>query len=215
MIEVDNFAEIHKLLKFDMEHAYVVELVLRKKDGNTNARGNNKNRTVKSYMFQSEKQWNEAHNEIITLCKALNCRAYISLNRKSVMNILLGLSNNINERLRQLFFGNNTDLNGMVDSAAMKAAVDSRDERLWVVDVDSQDQDELDTALDCIQNRCNSVYDNPIVTTISTAHGIHLITRPFNTEVFDKEYAQVADKGISKPEIKKEALTLLYAYLLK
>ena len=213
MIEIDNFKQIEKLLNFDMEHAYIVELVLRKKDGNTNAKGNNKNRTIKSYMFQSEKQWNEAHDEIITLCKALNCRAYISLNRKSVMNILLGLSNNINERLRQLFFGNITGLNGMVDSAAMKASVDSRDERLWVVDVD--DPSEVDAALECIQNRCSSVYDNPIVTTIPTAHGVHLITRPFNTEVFDREYAQVTDEGISKPEIKKEALTLLYAYLLK
>lgn len=209
MIEVDNFEEIGKLLKLDMEHVYVVELVLRKKDGNTQAKGNNKNRIVKSYMFQSEKQWNDAHDEIITMCKAFNCRAYISLNRKSVMNILLGLNENINERLRQLFYHNVTGLNGMIDSSAMKAAVDSRDERLWVVDVD--DPDEVDVAIEYINNRCDSLYPNPVVTTIPTAHGVHLITRPFNTRSFDIEYR--LDGRYEKPEIKKEALTLLYAYL--
>ncbi len=215
MIEIDNFEEIGKLPKFDMEHAYVVELVLRKKDGNTQAKGNNKNRTVKSYLFQSEKQWNEAHDEIITMCKAFNCRTYISLNRKSVMNILLGLNTNINERLRQLFYHNPTRLNGMVDSAAMKAAVDSRDERLWVVDVDSQDQNDLDAALNYIQKKCNIVYPNPIVdpivVTLPTAHGVHIITKPFNTKVFNEEYQR--DGRYEKPEIKKEALTLLYVYL--
>ena len=211
MIEIDNFEEIGKLLKFDMEHAYVVELVRRKKDGNTQAKGNNKNRTIKSYILQTEKQWNDAHDEIITLCKAFNCRAYISLNRKSVMNILLELNKNINERLRQLFYHNTTGLNGMVDSAAMKAAVDSRDERLWVVDVDSRDKEEVDTALNRIMFRCSSVFENPVITTIPTAHGVHIITRPFNTKIFSEEY--ILDGRHEVPEIKKEALTLLYAYL--
>lgn len=209
MIEVDNFKQIEKLLNFDMEHAYIVELVLRKKDGNTNAKGNNKNRTIKSYMFQSEKQWKEAHDEIITLCKALNCRAYISLNRKSVMNILLGLNENINERLRQLFYHNVTGLNGMIDSAVMKAAVDSRDERLWVVDVDNPN--EVTVAINRILMKCSSVYSDPIVATLPTAHGVHIITRPFYTGVFHEEYLR--DNRYEEPEIKKEALTLLYAYL--
>ncbi len=211
MIEVDNFEEIRKLLKFDMEHAYVVELVLRKKDGNTKAKGNNKNRTIKSYLIQSEEQWTDAHDEIITMCKAFNCRAYISLNRKSVMRILLGLNTNINERLNQMISGNPTGLNGMVDSAAMKAAVDSRDERLWVVDVDSRDRDDLEAALNCIMFQCSSVYNNPIITAIPTAHGIHIITRPFNTKTFKDEYQR--DGRYETPEVKKEALTLLYAYL--
>jgi len=215
MIEVDNFEEIRKLLHFDMEHVYIVELVLRKKDGNTDAKGNNKNRTIKSYLFQTEKQWDDAQEEIITMCKAFNCRAYISLNRKSVANILLGINNNINERLRQLFFsnviGNVADLNRMVDSVVMKSSVDSRDERLWVVDVDSRDKDELDEALNCIMFRCSSVYENPVITAIPTAHGIHIITRPFNTRVFKDEYHR--DGLYEMPEIKKEALTLLYAYL--
>lgn len=211
MIEIDNFEKIGKLLKFDMEHAYIVELVLRKKDGNTQAKGNNKNRTVKSYMFQSKKQWDDAHDEIVTLCKALNCRAYISLNRKSVMNILWDLNKNINERLRQLYHHNVTGLNGMVDSAVMKAAVDSRDERLWVVDVDSRDKDEVEAALDCIMIRCVGTYENPVITAIPTAHGVHIITKPFDTRAFDIEYR--LDGRYEKPEIKREALTLLYAYL--
>lgn len=129
------------------------------------------------------------------------------------MNILLGLSNNINERLRQLFYHNVTGLNGMVDSVAMKASVDSRDERLWVVDVDSQAYDEYAVAMNCILDKCSSTYSDPIVATIPTAHGVHIITKPFSTEILNEEYQRIG--RYEKPEIKKEALTLLYAYLPK
>ena len=209
MIEVDNFERIEKLLDFDIKHIYLVYLVRRKKDGNTNAKGNNKNRTIKSYLFQSKKQWKEAQEEIRTMCQTFNCRAYISINRKSLLNVLLQLNENINERVRQLFNNNVTGMNGIIDSAAMSTGVDRRAERFWVVDVDSQNQDEIQAANDII-NKCQCQYGTPVIASIPTAHGVHLITHPFDTLAYEEMYK---DSAYEMPELKKEALTLLYAYL--
>ena len=59
MKEVNNFEQIKSLLDFDGKSIYLVWLVLRNKDGNTEAKGNNRNRTIKSYYFQDMKHFEE------------------------------------------------------------------------------------------------------------------------------------------------------------
>lgn len=74
MIEVNNFDKIKNLLKFDGKSIYLVWLVLRNKDGNTSAKGNNRNRTIKSYYFQDMDHFLEREQEIIDICRVFNCR---------------------------------------------------------------------------------------------------------------------------------------------
>ena len=45
---VNNFETIKNILNFDGKSVYLVWLVMRNKDGNTQAKGNNRNRTIKS-----------------------------------------------------------------------------------------------------------------------------------------------------------------------
>ena len=77
MIEVNNFDKLASILDFDGKCVYIVWLVLRNKDGNTKAKGNNKNRTIKSYYFQDKEHFLQRKEEIIELCKIFNCPAYL------------------------------------------------------------------------------------------------------------------------------------------
>lgn len=200
MIEVNNFDKLASILDFDGKCVYIVWLVLRNKDGNTKARGNNKNRTIKSYYFQDKEHFLQRKEEIIELCKIFNCRAYMCVNRKPLVNILCMLQNNISERFRQLVGGQTPRLVGMVDGAVMKAGSDGR--KKWIIDIDDKDPEFLAVMIDAI-NDSRSEHEKNVIATLPTAHGYHLITYPFDVERI-KMY---------NVDIKKEGLTLLYAYL--
>ena len=203
MIEVNNFVKVKPLLYFNDEtkNVILVWVVKRNKDGNTATRGNNKNRTIKSYHFQSQEQLDKKRDEIISLCKEFNCRAYICVNAKPIINVLFNLQSIVMENIKNhLNNGNSMLLKGMLDSAVMKAGTNG--EKMWVVDIDYNDQEYI-KAVTNIVNAARSGFDNNVITTIPTAHGCHLITHPFDMRELE---------GIDA-EVKKEGLTLLYAYL--
>jgi len=200
MIEVNNFDKLANILDFDGKSVYIVWLVRRNKDGNTTAKGNNKNRTIKSYFFQDKAHFDERREEIIQLCKTFNCRAYMGINKKPMQNILCMLQNNVTECFRQLLGGQAPSLNGIVDGAVMKAGTDGR--RKWIVDVDDKDPEFLAITIDTI-NDAQSSFDKNVLDVLPTAHGYHLVTHPFDVR-------SIVNFNV---DVKKEGLTLLYAYL--
>ena len=199
MKEVNNFQQIKSLLDFDGKSIYLVWLVLRNKDGNTSAKGNNRNRTIKSYYFQDMKHFEEREQEIIDICKMFNCRAYICLNKKPLENVFFEIQDNLTDRIRQFIHGQITGINGMLDHAVMKAGTDGN--KRWIIDVDTLDENIINTFEEDI-NKARSSHDINVITRIPTAHGVHIVTHPFN----------INDTGVSS-DVKKEGLTLLYAYL--
>ena len=199
MKEVNNFEQIKSLLDFDGKSIYLVWLVLRNKDGNTSAKGNNRNRTIKSYYFQDMKHFEEREQEIIDICKMFNCRAYICLNKKPLENVFFEIQDNLTDRIRQFIHGQITGINGMLDHAVMKAGTDGN--KRWIIDVDTLDENIINIFEEDI-NKARSGHDINVITRIPTAHGVHIVTHPFN----------INDTGVSR-DVKKEGLTLLYAYL--
>lgn len=199
MKEVNNFEQIKSLLDFDGKSIYLVWLVLRNKDGNTSAKGNNRNRTIKSYYFQDMKHFEEREQEIIDICKMFNCRAYICLNKKPLENVFFEIQDNLTDRIRQFIHGQITGINGMLDHAVMKAGTDGN--KRWIIDVDTLDENIINIFEEDI-NKARSSHDINVITRIPTAHGVHIVTHPFN----------INDTGVSR-DVKKEGLTLLYAYL--
>ena len=205
MIEVDNFENLKHLLNFNDEtkNVILVWVVKRNKDGNTEAKGNNKNRTIKSYHFQKLEQLEARREEIVELCRKFNCRAYICVNAKPMVNVLFKLQSIVMENLHnQISQGSCMLLKGMLDSAVMKAGTSG--DKYWVVDIDSKDEDYIRNVYEAVQS-CRSKFLVNVVGLNSTAHGCHLITHPFDPRNLHDAYPEV--------EIKKEGLTLLYAYL--
>jgi hypothetical protein len=145
------------------------------------------------------KHFEERENEIIEICKVFNCRAYICLNKKPLENVFFELQDNLTDRLRQLIHGQITGINGMLDHAVMKAG--TYGDKLWIVDVDTLDENIINS-IEADINNARSIYQKNVITRIPTAHGVHIVTHPFN----------IVNTSVGR-DIKREGLTLLYAYL--
>lgn len=210
---VNNFETIKNILNFDGKSVYLVWLVMRNKDGNTQAKGNNRNRTIKSYYFLTKEQLEMRQEEIIKLCDLFNCRAYIGINKKPMNKVLFQLQNTLTDYMQQYFGGNEfiPNIHALVDSSVMKCGTEGR--RMWIVDIDTKDRNQIEAIVKII-NFCRSSFDCNVINELQTAHGVHLITHPFEIPQYEKlinENTEIREF----PEIKKEGLTLLYANLVE
>ena len=80
-IEIDNFQEIAKDLRFDSDDDfYFLQILQRKKDNPTFPQNN---RLVRYYVIRSLDYFNSIEAEVKAICQAVTARAYISLNRRS------------------------------------------------------------------------------------------------------------------------------------
>ena len=210
---VNNFETIKNILNFDGKSVYLVWLVMRNKDGNTQAKGNNRNRTIKSYYFLTKEQLEMRQEEIIKLCDLFNCRAYIGINKKPMNKVLFQLQNTLTDYMQQYFGGNEfiPNIHALVDSSVMKCGTEGR--RMWIVDIDTKDRSQIEAIVRII-NSCRSSFDCNVINELQTAHGVHLITHPFEIPQYEKLINENTDIR-EFPEIKKEGLTLLYANLVE
>ena len=121
------------------------------------------------------------------------------MNGKPMNRVLHILQNRLVENLYN-YVPKNCNLNSVIDHAVMKAT--NPNEKYWVIDVDTKEE-EFINVLKTIIDGSRSSFSKNIVTEIPTAHGVHLITRPFDTRSIE---------GMNI-DVKKEGLTLLYANL--
>ena len=90
---VDNFELIKPLMKFEnVGDFYFVEVLRRKKDGNEDAKGNNKNRCVRDFYVYSVEGLDRIKSEAIELAKKCNARVYIRLNKRNYRTIALAFA---------------------------------------------------------------------------------------------------------------------------
>jgi hypothetical protein len=179
-----------------------VWLVVRNKDKSTELKGNNRNRTIKSYYFTTKEHFESRWDEIIKLCKTFNCRAYIGINGKPLKNVLYTMQQKLTEDIFQHLDNQPINLNGIVDHSVMKAGTTGN--RRWVVDVDNTDLEYL-LQVEHTINQSRSDHEVNVIDMIPTAHGYHFITHRFDPIDLITQFKDV--------EIKKEGLTLLYAWL--
>lgn len=201
MIEVNNFKQIKSLLEFAPKRKTIIWIwvCMRAKDNDERIE-----RTIKSFHIQSMEDFDKREQEIIDLCKQYQCRAYICVNPKPVLNVLFALQSVVMENIKnEVNGGSSMLLKGMLDSAVMKSGTGN--EKLWVIDVDTQDPSEIQVAYDKINNAKSDFTGNNVIATVDTAHGCHFITHTFDTRVLNHMDVPA--------ELKKEGLTLLYCYL--
>ena len=203
MKEINNFDKLRQFLAEETTFAadnkksiIWIWVVMRAKDN-----AEHKERTIKSYHIQSLDDFDYKKDEIIELCKRYHCRAYICVNPKPVLNVLFSLQSIVMENIKnEVNGGSSMLLKGMLDSAVMKSG--SNGNKFWVIDVDSEDDEEQTSIFNKVDN-AQSGHDHNIIEQVKTVHGVHFITHPFDTRVLEST-------GV---EAKKEGLTLLYAYL--
>lgn len=163
------------------------------------------NYTFKPYYFDSLEGFEKSYDEIKKCCDMFGLRAYISVNAKSkteasrktceryVHNIVMG-------EYRKPW----------KDFSSVCGGLEGVEKR-WIVDAD--DCENFDNYVKKIKEairQCESAYEDPIVITIPTKSGQHIITHPFNM----KRFKDICDAlSIIPPDIKKNHITLLYENL--
>lgn len=192
-MKIDNFRQIQAYLKEDdVDYLYEVQILRRGKDHPELPAAN---WCVKSIYITGRDNLIKHQEEIIKLCEIFQARAYISMNRKSNRKCLKNAVKCFAERLYEGDFKK--------PEAIWSHAVGTTksENKWWLIDVDSKNVELLETIVNYIpQQQPNK----PIIGIIPTIAGYHILCNPFGCSQFDIQFRDIA-------EIKKHALTLLYA----
>lgn len=163
------------------------------------------NYTFKTYYFDSLEIFSKSYDEIKKCCEIFGLRAYVSVNAKSkqeaAKKTLEKYAHNIvtNEYTKPW-----KDFSSVC--GGLKGTI-----KRWVIDCDNTNaESNYIKEISRIIETCDSEYTNPIVTTIKTKSGIHLITNPFNI----KQFKNLCNyNGLEIPAIQLNHMTLLYENL--
>lgn len=218
---VDNFKIIKKLLRFENEgDCYYLQLLRRAADDpksngapDPQYHGNMHSRSIKDYFIRSIDHLDAVADEIRTLCRIFNVRAYIRLNKRSYKKIALQMLKHIAEQTQS---GESySSPHHLVSSAAGTVCAESS--KTWLVDIDAAYLDYADDILTLI-GQCDPICRNinmqewvEKVQRIPTKSGIHFIVPPFNRQQFSvkwKEHFHAAP--LKEPDIHKDNPTILY-----
>ena len=201
--ETDNFAQILDLMMFDNPNEfYFIQIIQRKKEVEGLGRSN---RLIKSYYIYSKEKLEQYKTEIITLCRTLNARAYIHLNKKNDKVVALDC---IKELAHFIQVEQYSAVNKIYNTCCGRSYSKYKS---WIIDVDYVFKHYIPSVDDELQRRIleKLATIEPLNTTktiakIPTKNGYHLITRPFNEKKFKESFP--------KTDIHKNNPTVLYAY---
>ena len=189
---IDNGIPQHNASSL-MKH-YVVEIISRGKDNPDMPAAN---RHFKNYYFPCIDKFDQYEPEIKKVCDALRMRAYISVNYKMYNQILMDTAAEYSARAAAHNYGKPYSV---YEHCSGKYV--NRKDKKFVVDIDEEQMIFFDNIYDELKDK--------VVLVVPTRTGMHLVTTPFNTLVFE-------NKCINRlgfvPDIKKNHLTLLYENL--
>jgi hypothetical protein len=204
-VTVDNIELIKPLLTFnnkndvEVSEFYHVQIMQRKQDGIEGE----KPRVIKTYYVDSHEYLYDRYDEMKDIAHVNNARVYINLNVKDYRSVGFALLRLVAELLEQ---DRTWQLRSAFDSVA--GTVNTLRDKRWVVDIDTKDETTINEYRTCI-NLCERAGNiaEPVLATIPTVNGIHLITCPFNTKQFREHLQQ---HQLPPIDVHKNNLTLLY-----
>jgi len=208
---VNNFKQIRKLLSFDSKgQFYFVQILQRRKDGNNISGTNNTNRTIRTYRIDSLKKFDELQDEMIKLADFFNARVGINLNKRSYEKVAFYT---LEKMAKQMSNRDYKNVKKAYDSVC--GIHDSSVDRIWLIDIDEYKGKSLERnkfeIIKAIQHS-RPIKEKKILSDIPSKNGCHLITKPFDTNVFYKDLAESYSRTLmyELPEIHKNNPTNLY-----
>lgn len=191
---IDNFTQISNLLTFSSEDDFYFLQILKRKKENPELGSNSY--PVKTYFIKSVDDLLRNKEEIICLCKHHNARAGINLNRRSFEKVAFHTLQKITDQLL------NRDYKSVRTSYASSCGKSNNEpNKKWLVDIDHKNKREINTMLVYIERIAQPV-GSKFIALIETKNGFHLITRPFNLQMFKQNYPGT--------EVHKDNPTILY-----
>lgn len=187
---------------------YVIELIRRGKDNPDLPAAN---MHFKNYYLFSWHDFERFEDEIKKVCDLLRLRAYASVNWKSKRQVTLNMSATLSQRISTGDFNKPYNI-----WESCSADYFSRDNNVWVIDVDNEEGCETDRnyidRIKSVVSRCRTKYEDAFIREIPTRSGLHLLYRPFDLLNFQK-LCKEEGIGLVMSDVKKNHLTLLYENL--
>lgn len=205
----DNFNRFREFMQLPEQEGgdayYVIELVRRGKDCPDLPAANYH---FKNYYIDTLAKYDKVQDEIRLLCRTLRLRAYASVCRKSFRRVTM---NTLAEMARRASLDDFRRPYAVFESCSGKDV--GKDGKYWVVDVDDCPSNIYPNILKRARiirtiESCEPV-SKKLEMMLPTRTGVHLITRPFNLEQFNRLCKE--DPEIEEiPDVKKNHLTLLF-----
>jgi len=148
-------------------------------------------------------------DEIILLCDFHNARAYLNLNRRSFEAMAFQVLKKTSD---QIFNRDFYSVRKAYESVVGAINNETKDNKTWVIDVDTKDSGQIQTISEIIENCEPNLRRNHVLFQIPTKNGVHLITRPFNVKQFTDACNPLIGTGFldEVPDIQKNNPTILY-----
>jgi hypothetical protein len=192
---IDNLDRIKDLLNFEKEgDFYMLYIFKRKKDQTTDKSNHQSARTIKTYCVDSIEYLEKRYDEIKQLCEMFKARAYIHIQKQNHNDVALEMIPAIVKRIQSGQINQKHVFDSVVGQLKTY-------EKRWIVDVDTKDEQEVNTIKFTINQLCRPFGDK-IWETIPTKSGYHLITDRFDVMQFKTSYPDI--------DIQRKNPTLLY-----
>lgn len=182
MKKVDNLNLIIPFLKFESEDDFYYLQILQRKKENPQLGSNS--RVIKNYYIRSVDYLIQHYDEIKKLCEVFNARASIRLNKRSFYKTSFKTMENIAHNM------SNKDFMNISKSYDRACGLGHNDpEKKWILDVDGC-VEASPIMLAFIDNSIEPK-ESKIYGIIPSKTGLHIITKPFNLQEFNKKYPEI------------------------
>ena len=155
---------------------------------------------IKDYHFFDKETFLSKKEEITTLCKAFNARAYFWINPRNCKEVQYEI---IREALEAIELGTHKLFKCVSRALGRKRC--NKYKSKWILDFDTKDWSIINKYLDLVRKCRPNV--NKILYYVPTVNGIHVITLGFDLEQFKQELAIAKLDNI---DIHKDNPTILY-----
>lgn len=180
----------------DQGDFYFVQIIQRKKECDISSNCN----VIKDYHFFDKEHFLSKRDEIITLCKTFNARAYFWINPRNCKEVQYEILRETIEALEQ----DSHNLFKCV-SKAIGRKRNNKYQTRWILDFDTKDWSIINKYLDLVKE-CRPEGDK-IKYDLPTVNGVHIIITPFDIEQFKQKLAIAQLPNI---DIHKDNPTVLY-----
>jgi len=192
---VNNTEQIRTMLSFvDRDDFYFLQIIKRRKDNPDMEKGQI---IIHNFYIDSIEDYDKKIPKIIDLCNTENARAYIRVNKRNYND----LGKHMLKRIVDIVFTENCrSLRNAFDSVAGEFHSDP--DKKWIVDVDIENNEYKNELILYLKELQYNAGREPLLTLVSTKNGEHVITRPFNLQVFKVGYPEI--------DVHRDGPTLLY-----
>ena len=172
---MNNYNYIIPFITFKEEDNKFLHLqIIKRKKDTKDAEVSSK--TIAQYYVTSIEYLNKIMPDIIKICDVLDARAYINLNVKSFDHLAKELLILLSQRFWQSNFAK---IPRLLSHAAGSIKTDNRADQKWIIDIDKENINQIYEIIKFLEVTSVKIYAQ-----IPTKSGIHIITSPFNSNLF-------------------------------